>query len=154
MRCGGSSSGSSELWGRRPFKPLVVNHLKSQNVSCITTDGQSASLSCCQAPILGPRPDFCYCQTVAGLLTWGALSDEKTGLSFIIAAGSRQRKSFSGLAVYCENHTEHTNTLCGQNAESSSYLTGNTLHLCYKAQPVNAVWGNNRCLLWEPYETH
>jgi translation initiation factor IF-1 len=33
-------------------------------------------------------------------------------------------------AVYCENHTEHTNTLCGQNAEfcniykSSSYLTG------------------------------
>jgi hypothetical protein len=36
------------------------------------------------------------------------------------------------VAVYCENHTEHTNTLCGQNAEfcniykSSSYLTGNT----------------------------
>jgi hypothetical protein len=21
------------------------------------------------------------------------------------------------VAVYCENHTEHTNTLCGQNAE-------------------------------------
>jgi hypothetical protein len=31
------------------------------------------------------------------------------------------------IAVYCENHTEHTNTLCGQNAEFSSYLTGNTL---------------------------
>jgi hypothetical protein len=28
------------------------------------------------------------------------------------------------IAVYCENHTEHTNTLCGQNAEFSSYLTG------------------------------
>jgi hypothetical protein len=34
---------------------------------------------------------------------------------------------------YCENHTEHTNT-------------GNTLRLLYKAQPVNAVWGNSRCL--------
>jgi hypothetical protein len=29
----------------------------------------------------------------------------------------------------------------------SSYLAGNTLRLYYKAQPVNAVWGNNRCLL-------
>jgi hypothetical protein len=29
----------------------------------------------------------------------------------------------------------------------SSYLTGNTLRLHYKAQPVNAVWGNSRCLL-------
>jgi hypothetical protein len=32
-----------------------------------------------------------YCQFVAGLLTWGALSDERTGLSLTIAAGSRQR---------------------------------------------------------------
>jgi hypothetical protein len=43
------------------------------------------------------------------------------------------------IAVYCENRTEHINTLCGQNAEFSSYLTGNTLRLHYKAQPVNAV---------------
>jgi hypothetical protein len=27
------------------------------------------------------------------------------------------------------------------------YLRGNTLRLHYKAQPVNAVWGNSRCLL-------
>jgi hypothetical protein len=39
--------------------------------------------------------------------------------------------------VYCENHTEHVNTLCGH---FSSYLTGNTLCLRYRAQPVNAVW--------------
>jgi hypothetical protein len=32
----------------------------------------------------------------------------------------------------------------------SLYLTGNTLRLHYKAQPVNAVWENSRCLLWEP----
>jgi hypothetical protein len=49
------------------------------------------------------------------------------------------------VAVYCENHTEQTNTLCEQNSEfcniykSSSYLTENTLSLLYKAQPVNAV---------------
>jgi hypothetical protein len=38
----------------------------------------------------GAIPDFYYCQTVAGLLMWGALSDERTCLSFIIAAGPRQ----------------------------------------------------------------
>jgi hypothetical protein len=27
------------------------------------------------------------------------------------------------------------------------YLTGNTLRHRYRAQPVNAVWGNSRCLL-------
>jgi hypothetical protein len=29
------------------------------------------------------------------------------------------------VAVYCENHMEQINTLCGQNAEFSPYLTGN-----------------------------
>jgi hypothetical protein len=43
------------------------------------------------------------------------------------------------IAVYCENHTEHINTLCVQNVEFSSYLTGNTLRLRYEAQPVNIV---------------
>jgi hypothetical protein len=35
------------------------------------------------------------------------------------------------VAVYCENHTEHTDTV--------TYLTGNTLRLRSRAQPVNAV---------------
>jgi hypothetical protein len=30
----------------------------------------------------------------------------------------------------------------------------NTLRLRCKGQPVNAVQGNSRCLLWEPYGTH
>jgi hypothetical protein len=47
------------------------------------------------------------------------------------------------VAVYCDNHTEHTNTLYGQNAEFSPYLTGNTLRLCYKAQLVNTVYCEN-----------
>jgi hypothetical protein len=65
--------------------------LTNQSQSYITTDGQSASLSWNIAPIWGLRPNFYYCQTVAGLLIWGALSDGRTGLSFTIAAGPRQR---------------------------------------------------------------
>jgi hypothetical protein len=62
--------------------------------SHFTTDGQSASLSWNKAPIWGLGSDFYYCQTIAGLLMWGALSDERTGLSFTITAGPRQRSHF------------------------------------------------------------
>jgi hypothetical protein len=58
------------------------------------TDGQSASLSWSKAPIWHLRPDFYYCQTVAGLSTWSAPSDERTGLSFTIPAGPRQCSLF------------------------------------------------------------
>jgi hypothetical protein len=60
---------------------------QSQSQSYITTDGQPASLSWNKAPIWGLRPDLDYCLTIAGLLVWGALSDERTGLSFAIATG-------------------------------------------------------------------
>jgi hypothetical protein len=52
----------------------------TESESYVTTDGQSASLSWNKAPIWGLRPPFCYCQTVAGLLMWVSLSDERTGL--------------------------------------------------------------------------
>jgi hypothetical protein len=68
--------------------------LYSSRIECesyVTTDSQSASLSWNKAPIWGLRPDFYYRQTVAGLLIWGALSHERTGLSFTIAAGPSQR---------------------------------------------------------------
>jgi hypothetical protein len=67
---------------------------ESESESYITTDGQSASLSWNKAPISCLKPDFYYWQTVAGLLMWGALSDERTVLSFTIAAGPRQRSHF------------------------------------------------------------
>jgi hypothetical protein len=74
------------------------------------------------------------------------------------------------VAVYCENHMEHTDTvrttqethdisaiepnrlmLFGETVavyyRYSPYHTGNTLRLRYRAQPVNAVWGNSSCLL-------
>jgi hypothetical protein len=52
----------------------------SKSESYVMTDGQSASLSWNKAPICGLRSDFYYCQTVADLLMWGALSDERPGL--------------------------------------------------------------------------
>jgi hypothetical protein len=67
---------------------------QSQSQSFITTDGQPANLSWNKAPIWGLRPDHCYCLTFAGLFMWGTLSDERTGLSFTIAAGPRQRNHF------------------------------------------------------------
>jgi hypothetical protein len=38
--------------------------------------------------------------------------------------------------------------------KSSLCLTVKILHLRCRDQPVNAVYGNSRCLLWEPYGTH
>jgi hypothetical protein len=73
---------------------------KSESEPYITTDGQSASLSWNKAPGWGLRPDFYYCQTVAGLLMWGVLSDLRTGLSFTIAAGPRQRSHSRVLAQF------------------------------------------------------
>jgi hypothetical protein len=62
----------------------------SESESYVTIDGPSASLSWNKAPIWSLRSHFYYCQTVVGLLIWGVLSDERTGLSFTIAAGPRQ----------------------------------------------------------------
>jgi hypothetical protein len=75
-----------------PLLLLVTRNChERQSQSYVTTHGQSTSLSWCQDPIWGLRPDFYYCQTVAGLLMWGVFSDERTGLPFTIAVGPRQR---------------------------------------------------------------
>jgi hypothetical protein len=71
----------------------------TESESYVTTDGQSASLSWYKAPIRGLRPDFYFITeygirlTVTFLIPWGALSDERTGLSFVCvcAAGPCQR---------------------------------------------------------------
>jgi hypothetical protein len=34
--------------------------------------------------------------------------------------------------------------------EFNSYLTGNTLRLCYKDQQVITVWGDTRCIVCKP----
>jgi hypothetical protein len=91
----------SPYWTTSVFPSTVTNHcshielpsdfwFESESQSYVTTDGQSASLSWTKASNWDLRLDFYYCQTVAGLLMWGALSDERTGLSFTIAAVPRQ----------------------------------------------------------------
>jgi hypothetical protein len=59
-----------------------IQSSQSQSKSYLVTYGLSASLSGKKAPIWGLRPDLYYCITIVGLLMWGALSDETTGLSF------------------------------------------------------------------------
>jgi hypothetical protein len=58
----------------------------SQSRRYVTTDGQSASLSWCQAPIWGPCSEIYYCQTVAGSLMLDALSEERTGCLQLLLA--------------------------------------------------------------------
>jgi hypothetical protein len=72
-----------------PNYTLQISHRPSSE-SYVPTDGQPASLSWNKAAIRGLRPDF-ISQSCAGLLMWGALSDDRAGLSFTTAAGPRQR---------------------------------------------------------------
>jgi hypothetical protein len=72
---------------------------ESELRSKLCYNGRSVSQSVLvSSPIWDPRLDFCYCQTVAVLLIWGALSDKRTCLSFTIAAGLCQH-SYSWLRV-------------------------------------------------------
>jgi hypothetical protein len=89
------SGGNNQVlssWFDLPPASLVM--IESESESYVTTDGQPWN----KAPIWGLRPGFNYCLTVAGLLIWGTLSDERTGLSFTIATGPHQR-SYSRVRV-------------------------------------------------------
>jgi hypothetical protein len=80
------------------YKPKLANY-KSKSKLCY--DRRSAGQSVLeQSTHLGLRPDLDYCLTVAGLLIWGALSNERTGLSFAIANGPRQRSHFWVRVLY------------------------------------------------------
>jgi hypothetical protein len=75
------ASNDSQCYGGGIRSHLHTGLSHSESESYATTDDQSASLSWNKAPVWGLRPDFHYCQTVAGLLMWGALSDERMDLS-------------------------------------------------------------------------
>jgi hypothetical protein len=83
---------------------ILLSRTESESESYITTDGQSASLSWNKTPVWGLRPHFYYCQTIAGLLMWGAVSDERTGLSFTVAPGPRQRSLFESKSHGTRDH--------------------------------------------------
>jgi hypothetical protein len=96
-----SSSATKFLWLSLPaalvlvlrYTPLYSHSLdsvcpKSKSKLCYDrrSVGQSVFVS---TPIWGARLDFYYYQTVAGLLMWGVLSDERMCLPFTIADGPR-----------------------------------------------------------------
>jgi hypothetical protein len=60
----------------------------------------SQSVSLVSSPIWGSWPDIYYCLTVTVLFLWSAVSDERTGLSFVNTAGPCQAQPFSG-PFYC-----------------------------------------------------
>jgi hypothetical protein len=61
-----------------------------QSKSHIAIDGQSIGKSWCRDPSWGSWPDIYYSLTVMVLFLWGALSDGRTGLSFVYAASLLQ----------------------------------------------------------------
>jgi hypothetical protein len=76
----------------RHKKNIVTKYEQlKRDESHFTTDVQLASLSWHKAPIWGLQPDHYYCLTVKVLFFVGALSDERSGLSFVYAAGLCQR---------------------------------------------------------------
>jgi hypothetical protein len=82
---------SSRAGGHATPTSYSSNSVATESESHFTTDGQSASLSWHKAPIWGLRPDLHYCLAVTVLCFVGAISDERTGLSFVYAAGPCQR---------------------------------------------------------------
>jgi hypothetical protein len=71
--------------------------VRSQSQSHVTTDGQSVSqYILVWSPLWNLWPDITFCLKVAVLSLWGALSDERSGLS---------------LASYCQQYLVHCQNL-------------------------------------------
>jgi hypothetical protein len=74
-----------------PLGSRTVLGLSFSLLTQVKAEGMLWSTACLPVclGVWGPRTDFYYCQTVAGLLMWGTLSDERMGL-FTISAGPHQ----------------------------------------------------------------
>jgi hypothetical protein len=102
----------SSLHSPNYFLPFLLNQLRlpspeldpvldnnspkqSQSQSHIATDGQSVSKSWCRAPSGAHDQIFVTVSQLRScfLFLWDTLSDERTGLSFVYAAGPCQRSS-------------------------------------------------------------
>jgi hypothetical protein len=87
--------------GLAPFSFSCLNSLttselteQSQSQSHIATDGQSVSKSWCRAPFEAYDQIFSTVWQLRSCFLWGALSDERTGLSFVRVIASIS-KSFA-----------------------------------------------------------
>jgi hypothetical protein len=131
------------------IRPRLHTGCQSQSQSYVTTDGQSASLSWWEAPIWGLGPNFYYCQTVADLFMWGALSDERTGLPFTIAAGLASAvilgSEYRGTRdhIYCKKSQCQSHIATdGQSFSKSSYRAPSGAH--------DPLWREDRFVVYAP----
>jgi hypothetical protein len=117
----------------RPAFNWTLNS-SNDSESYVTTDGKSFSLSWCQAPIWGLRPDFYHYQTIARLLMWVALSEAKTGLSLLqtvpvmISRPWSRRKHRFQLFLYCCTHA-----CCRGNVFAEPFLSNGSLFMLIKS---------------------
>jgi hypothetical protein len=78
------ASCDSQGYGGGIWPRLHMGSLLCESQSHMATDGQSVSQSVLvSSPIWGSWPDIYYCLTGIVLLSWGALSGKRTGLSFV-----------------------------------------------------------------------
>jgi hypothetical protein len=69
--------------------PQALGYSSQVKVTLRLTVSQSVSLVL--SPLRGSWPNIYYCLTITVLFLWGALSDERTRLPFVYAAGPRHR---------------------------------------------------------------
>jgi hypothetical protein len=121
----------------RLLPSLASAYLKSQ--SYVTTDGQSATVFV-SSPHLGPNTRLFTVKTAAGLMMWGALSDERPGLSLTAAAGHA-----SAVILESESRGTHHHILLSQIGNSLN-LEGRSLYL----YPAVSGWPSYSPRNWVP----
>jgi hypothetical protein len=93
--CSGSifTDAHAELYSQLTVNwQLLTNWVKAQVI--VTLRLTVSQLVLVSSPIWGSWPDIYYWLTVTVLYLWGALSDDRTALSFVYAVGPCQRSLF------------------------------------------------------------
>jgi hypothetical protein len=102
----------------------------SPSPSHIATDGLSVSKSWCRAPS-GAHDHYCWILRFCFL--WGALSDERTGLSFIYSAGPYQRSLSYDSQGHGRGIRPHLHT---GSSTSANYEDNSSARITQKTQPL------------------
>jgi hypothetical protein len=85
---------------------MTTHKWMRQSQSHIATDGQAVSKSWCRAPSGAHDQIYVYYYlTITVLLLWGALADERTGLSFVYAAGLASAVFLGSESLGTRDHT-------------------------------------------------
>jgi hypothetical protein len=107
------------------------------------------------SPIWGSWPNIYYCLTVSVLFLWGALSDERAGLSFVYAAGPCQ-SSLSRVRVPRDSWLILSNSLhCflyrlgTDEPQKTHQLLSNGYHVLLSGVSTHALPSN-----WRPIVAH